>query len=127
MEPNKIENDIVEKARELVDEYGAEFLVELIGDFLDDAVVRLVRLRESLAAGDAESLTHEAHTLKSSSASLGALTLSAMAKQLESAGREGEIASLAVDLARFEEQFALVKADLEKLRNAPEEFIAQER
>ena len=127
MDQQTIEREICAKAREWIDEYGEDFLVELIGDYLEDGSSRVARLRQAVDAGDAEALTHEAHTLKSSSANLGAQTLSALAKRLEEMGRDGAIAALADDVARFEAQFALVKASLEKLRAAPSAFLMQER
>ena len=127
MEQQAIENEIRAKAKEWIDEYGEDFLVELIGDYLDDGSSRMARLRRAFNAGDAEALTLEAHTLKSSSANLGAQTLSALAKRLEEMGRNGAVSALADDVARFEEQFAMVKASLEKLRDAPSDFLTQER
>ena len=127
MEQQAIENEIRAKAKEWIDEYGEDFLVELIGDYLDDGSSRMARLRRAFNAGDAEALTLEAHTLKSSSANLGAQTLSVLAKRLEEMGRDGAVSALADDVARFEEQFAMVKASLEKLRDAPSDFLTQER
>jgi HPt (histidine-containing phosphotransfer) domain-containing protein len=127
MEQQAIEKEICDKAKEWIDEYGEDFLVELIGDYVEDSTARVARLRQAAAAGDAEALTLEAHTLKSSSASLGAQSLSALAKRLEDLGRAGDLAALAEDVVRFVEQFGVVKASLEKLRSAPSEFLTQER
>ncbi|HEY2919245.1 MAG TPA: Hpt domain-containing protein, partial [Candidatus Binatia bacterium] len=66
-------------------------------------------------------------TLKSSSASVGAMRLSALAKEMESAGRSGRIATVAREVTRFEEEFALVKAALHAVRGMPEKFFNQER
>jgi HPt (histidine-containing phosphotransfer) domain-containing protein len=127
MEQRVIEKEICDKAKEWIGEYGEEFLVELIGDYVEDSTARVTRLCQAAAAGDAEALTLEAHTLKSSSASLGAQSLSALAKRLEELGRTGNLAALAEDVVRFAEQFAVVKASLEKLRSAPNAFITEER
>jgi HPt (histidine-containing phosphotransfer) domain-containing protein len=127
MEQRAIENELCAKAKEWIDEYGEEFLVELIGDYVEDSTVRVARLCQAHAAGDAAALTLEAHTLKSSSASLGAQSLSALAKRLEELGRTGNLAALAEDVVRFAEQFAVVKASLKKLRSAPNAFITEER
>ena len=127
MERQGIENAIRDKAREWAAEYGEDFVVELAGDFLSDAAARMARLREALARGDADSLMLEAHTLKSSSANMGALAFADLAKRFEAAGRDGDLAALAGEVNCFERQFAAVKASLEKLRSAPSQFIAQER
>lgn len=60
-----------------------EFLRELVETYLDDAPVLIATVREGIAAKDVERTNRAAHTLKSNSASLGALGLSAMARELE--------------------------------------------
>ena len=127
MEQGAIENEIRDKAKEWAEEYGEDFLVELVGDYLFDASARVARLCQALAGGDADTLTYEAHTLKSSSANLGAQTFSDLAKRFEEAGREGDLTTLVDDAELFERQFAAVKASLEKLLSAPSQFIAHER
>jgi HPt (histidine-containing phosphotransfer) domain-containing protein len=47
------------------------------------------------AAGDRDGMRHAAHTLKSSSASVGALELSALCAQVETGLRESDVATLA--------------------------------
>ena len=105
-----IEREIKDKAKEWVDEYGEDFLFELIDVYLKDTPNRVTQLRQALDGGDHETFVREAHTLKSSSANLGAMGLSALAKTMELAGRGGRIATVARELTRFEEEFALVKA-----------------
>ena len=66
-----------------------EFLAELIDTYVADAPVQVRSLQVALAAGDVEALIRPAHTLKSSSASLGALGLAEQCRQLEQAARGG--------------------------------------
>ena len=127
MEQSAIEKEIRDKAKEWADEYGEDFLVELVGDYLYEASARVARLCQALAGGDADTLTYEAHTLKSSSANLGAQTFSDLAKRFEEAGREGNLAALVDDAELFERQFAAVKASLEKFLSMPGQFLSQER
>lgn len=127
MEQLGIENAIRDKAREWAAEYGEDFVVELAGDFLSDAVARMARLRQALARGDADSLMLEAHTLKSSSANMGALAFADLAKRFEAAGRDGDLAALAGEVKCFERQFAAVKASLEKFLSMPGQFLSQEK
>lgn len=127
MEPQAIENAIRDKAKEWADEYGEEFVVELAGDYLSDAAARVARLRQALERGDADSLAMDAHTLKSSSANLGALAFAELAKRFEAAGRDGDLAGLAGEVEVLEREFAAVKASLEKLLSMPAQFLGQER
>ncbi|MGZ8499370.1 MAG: Hpt domain-containing protein [Candidatus Binatia bacterium] len=122
-----IENAIRDKAREWAAEFGEDFVVELAGDFLSDAAARMARLRQALARGDADSLRLEAHTLKSSSANMGALEFADLAKRFEAAGRDGDLAALASEVNCFERQFAAVKASLEKFLSMPGQFLSQEK
>jgi HPt (histidine-containing phosphotransfer) domain-containing protein len=68
-----------------------EFLAELIDTYVADAPVQVGSLRLALAAGDIEALVRPAHTLKSSSASLGALGLADQCRQLELAAKAGSL------------------------------------
>ena len=65
---------------------GADFVVELVHAFLEEAPVMLAALKSSLAAGDAEKFRRTAHSLKSNSKTFGADELAAIAKDLELSG-----------------------------------------
>lgn len=127
MERTDIEKEIMSKAKEWVDDYDEDFLVELIDVYLDEAPARMGQLQLAVDGHDAETLAREAHTLKSSSANVGAITLSAMAQQVEIAGRTGKIENLAEVMRQMTATFAQVKNALEALRHAPGEFIGEER
>ena len=67
------------------------FVVELIDAYLSDGAEQLAAIDAAVEGNDAEALVRPAHTLKSSSATLGALRLSAVARQLEVAGRTAAV------------------------------------
>lgn len=69
--------------RALQESAGADFVVELIDAFLDDAPRMLGTLRTSLTLGDDETFRRTAHSLKSNSMTFGAHALAAMARDLE--------------------------------------------
>ena len=121
MQQNAIEQEIKLKAKEWVDEYGADFLVELIDVYLEDTTSRLDQIRAALAGGDLETLTREAHTLKSSSANVGAMGLSAIAKEIETAARQGNVNGVDDKAQRIQADFQLVKLVLEAVRKAASE------
>ena len=68
-----------------------EFLAELFSAFAAEAPSLLQSVEDASASGDAESLRHAAHTLKSTSASLGALRLSGVSAEMEAAARSGTV------------------------------------
>ncbi len=94
----------------------AEFLSLLIDTYLADAIQLVAGIRASLSAGDLDSFRRAAHSLKSNSANLGAMKLSALAKELEMLARAGSLEGAADKLPPLEEAYSLVVAELERLR-----------
>jgi HPt (histidine-containing phosphotransfer) domain-containing protein len=76
----------------------AEFIVDLVETYVEEGAANLDGMVAAAAAGDPEAIVRPAHTLKSSSASLGAMRLSAIARSVEEAGREGRADGLADDV-----------------------------
>ncbi len=80
----------LQRLREL-DPTGASQLIERVGKAFNTSVARLVpQLRAAQAAADAAGIRHVAHTLKSSSASIGAVKLSRLCAEMEAMARQGE-------------------------------------
>jgi two-component system sensor histidine kinase/response regulator len=127
VEQSAVEKEISDKAKEWIEEYGEDFLVDLIEVYLADTHNRIAQMRGAVDGGDTDTLIREAHTLKSSSANVGAMRLSSLAKQMEFAGRSGDFAGMADDVQQFEDEFIQVKAALEALKSSPSEFVGQER
>ena len=70
---------------------GPDILATVIDLYLDSSQALIEKIRAGIAAGDTKSVCDAAHTLKSSSANLGAQRLPAMARQLESMRRESDL------------------------------------
>jgi HPt (histidine-containing phosphotransfer) domain-containing protein len=66
-----------------------EFLDELVDTYLEDGRAQVAALKAAVAAGVPEDLVRPAHTLKSSSANVGALDLADACRQLETVARAG--------------------------------------
>jgi CheY-like chemotaxis protein len=86
-ENSPIDFHILHNLRELDDEEDPDFLGELIKIYLSDAPQHIATMKEAISLGDADSLKLASHTLKSSSANLGALSFSEVCKELESISR----------------------------------------
>jgi HPt (histidine-containing phosphotransfer) domain-containing protein len=85
------------------------FVRELIQTYLADTPEQLEAMTAAIEADDAASLVRPAHTLKSSSATVGAMRLSSVARELEMAGRSGSLDAAAragLEAARAEWQAA---------------------
>lgn len=67
------------------------FIVDLVETYLADGASHVVDVVAAMTAADASALVRPAHTLKSSSATVGTERLAAMARRLEAAGRSGII------------------------------------
>ena len=91
---------------------GTGLLAELIDIFLSDTPPRLNAIRRAADAAQPQALGHEAHALKSSSAQLGALALSATCRKLEALGRQGSLLGVEELVALLEPQFAVAREAL---------------
>ena len=96
---------------------GAEFVRELVDTFLQEAPGMLDELRSALAARDADKFRRAAHSLKSNSNTFGALTLGAMARELELGGMAKVIERDGQPLAALAEEYGRVAAALTALRH----------
>ena len=75
----------------LLDSVGgdAAFVADLVETYLADGVEQLAEIDEAVRSSDAEALVRPAHTLKSSSRTVGANRLGELARQIEMLGRSG--------------------------------------
>lgn len=97
---------------------GADFALELVDTFLQEAPVMLDDLRRALAAKDPDKFRRAAHSLKSNSNTFGALTLGAMARELElmSVSKVSESGTQPLDA--LAQEYSRVAAALTALRHA---------
>ncbi|PWT76363.1 MAG: hypothetical protein C5B46_01290 [Proteobacteria bacterium] len=112
--PAAIDRKALDAIRQLGGPATPDLLAQVIRIYLETAPELLETLRSGLAAGHVDAVRNAAHTLKSSSANLGAGTLSGLCKQLETAARNG---ALTPDLATMEcvdFEYARVRHDLER-------------
>jgi len=91
---------------------GAEFPA-LVADFLRDTTERLAAMRLAAQRADAVTLHELAHTLKGSSANMGAPGLAACCAQLDALARGGATEGSDVHLAGIEAEYARVAMALQ--------------
>jgi HPt (histidine-containing phosphotransfer) domain-containing protein len=68
-----------------------EFIAELIDTWISDATGQIAVIERALVEGDANTLRRAAHTLKSTSQSLGASQLAGACAEIEAHARDGRI------------------------------------
>jgi len=98
---------------QLADTMGDEMAI-LVEDFVTSTGTMFHQLADPQVRADAQVVMRHAHTLKSSAAMIGAMRLSAQARELEAATKLGELAGLDAALAQMQPEFARVCAELEQ-------------
>jgi HPt (histidine-containing phosphotransfer) domain-containing protein len=96
---------------------GVEFIVELIDTYNQETGMLIDQLGKALSSGEALTFGGVAHSIKSSSASLGALEFSQQARQLEMMGKANDLAGAEGKVAQLNADFFLVKQRLEELKH----------
>lgn len=100
-----IDHQAIENLRALNPGDNDEFLREITGIFLEDTPQRIAELDESLATADVPRFTRAAHSIKGSSANLGAMALRAVAEKLEHEARTQGLAGVSPLLTSLKQEF----------------------
>jgi signal transduction histidine kinase/CheY-like chemotaxis protein/HPt (histidine-containing phosphotransfer) domain-containing protein len=108
-----LDRDVLDRLRALQRPGVPSVLAKLIDVYLEDSLDMMAQLKQALESGDISALTDIAHSLKSSSANLGAGRLSAVCKELELKGKAGVIEGLDSLVARIDVEFGSAKARLQ--------------
>jgi signal transduction histidine kinase/CheY-like chemotaxis protein/HPt (histidine-containing phosphotransfer) domain-containing protein len=109
-----LDQKVLTDLREVVEE---EFGTILRG-FIDHAPVLQADLDAGLEAGDVAALVRPAHSLKSSSANVGALRLSELSRTVEHAARQGDMENAAQGVVAIRSELPRVVAALQPLAAA---------
>lgn len=108
-----IDSKALQSLRDMAGENASEMLVEVIDSYLEDAPKLLHAISTAIAQGDAAALRQATHTLNSTSATLGATTLSKFCKDLEATGRAGTVEGASERLPQLAAESERVKAALQ--------------
>ena len=107
-----LDTDVV---RDLLDVMGDEF-TDLVQVYLEDTPKAVAALEQAATRGDNEGLIAPSHSLKSTSANLGALGLSELAKRLEHGARGGTLGTEApIIVTEIKRHFERVTVELNSL------------
>jgi len=97
---------------------GDAFLGELIDTYCIETPQLIDNLQTALAEGDAVAFRRHAHSIKSSSAAMGALGFAAQARELEYIGRDGDLNVVGERYAALVATYGLVEQALRELQHA---------
>ena len=100
---------------------GSDVLSQIVHLYLEKAPQLLDLLREAVTRNDAAAIFRLAHSLKSSSGNVGAVTLAELCQELEIMGRAQSTTEAPVTFAAIEAEYAMVQAALAaELRKQPQ-------
>jgi histidine phosphotransfer protein HptB len=94
------------------------FMTELIDTFVDDSRHQCQAMTKAASSGDAVALRRAAHSLKSNSATFGAMELAELCQTAETRAKRGELDGIAALLERIDSALEQAHAALETLRVA---------
>ncbi len=90
-----------------------DFLTDLLQTYFDDTPKEMAAMRQSILGKKPEEFRRAAHSLKSSSATFGALRLSEMFRAMEEMGKMGDLQGAEDPLKQAEEEYGRVRRLLE--------------
>jgi len=106
---NVIDKAVLDGLRELM---GGEFSI-LVNAYQEDTAEFVLLLKGACESGDYAALQVPAHSMKSSSANVGAMRLSALAKKLEEQVRSNTLEDVGQQVSAIEEEFGHVVRELD--------------
>ncbi|MBN1889941.1 MAG: response regulator [Thermoflexales bacterium] len=106
----------IKRMRAMLGKQADTMLPELIDKFYSDALKLIDEAQLALAESRTPDLRRAAHTLKSNSATFGAMALSSVARELEHQARDGRLENGAELLSQIHSEYDTFKAALEAAR-----------
>lgn len=110
-----IDMKVLDQYREFDPSGGLSLAHQIMQVYRDSSGETVQQVGRAIAEGDAETMRRSAHTLKSSSANVGAMALSALFKQLEILGKEARLDEAAPLFDAAQQEYGRVLAEINKL------------
>jgi signal transduction histidine kinase/DNA-binding response OmpR family regulator/HPt (histidine-containing phosphotransfer) domain-containing protein len=110
--PPAVDPSALEALRALQTPGAPDIRERVIGLYLEQTPQQLEELRAALARGDTGTVARAAHTVKSSSANVGAVRLSALCRDLENAVGEEDATGVDPRVEEIAEEYAQVEREL---------------
>jgi len=108
-DPKVIDPQAIAKILQIADH---AFVVEMIDTYSEDAFNFMVQIENAYDSGNAEILRHAAHSLKSISASMGAMELSNICRTLEILAKHKKESLDSIQLAQIQAEYTKVMLEL---------------
>lgn len=117
-----VDRDVLESISAFQGGSGQILLRNIVARFADTALTQLTLLRQNQSDGESEEVRRIAHTLKSSSAALGANCVSRCCGEIERHASRGELAPLPAFLSTLEEELSTAVTHLRQIVGEREEL-----
>ncbi len=113
-----IDESVLDNYRRIQQPGKPDIIKRLVDIYLGSSPDILRKISDAGAKGDMEQLWQSAHSLKSSSANLGATTLAALCETVEEMGRNNQEDNLVEMIAKIEKEYTRVSRELQRLTSA---------
>jgi two-component system, sensor histidine kinase and response regulator len=113
-----VSTEQLDAIRSLQQPDSPDLLSELIEAYFTSSDQLMDSLRRAVRTADAQTVMRSAHSLKSSSANLGALSLAEYCKEMETLGRTNTLADASAVLVKIDAEYAGVCRTLSSMRQA---------
>jgi len=107
-----IDRNALDQIDELDPEQDGSLLNNIIDTYVENAEVLMLELCEAAGQGDLATAVRAAHSLKSSSANVGARRLSGLCAKMEKHGRNGDIEPITVSIDRTWKEYEIAVKEL---------------
>jgi CheY-like chemotaxis protein/HPt (histidine-containing phosphotransfer) domain-containing protein len=114
-QPHVIDETIFSSLLAAFDEDAEEIVCDLVATYLEDTPRLLAQMDEAVIQDDLPTLTRAVHSMKSSSAQVGALTLSLLCKYIEKHGKEEKWEDIAKRCEQVHAEFTRVDQTLRQM------------
>ncbi|MBE9125463.1 MULTISPECIES: PAS domain S-box protein [unclassified Coleofasciculus] len=119
MPEDAIDYQCLQGFRDMMGESASEMLTQLIDVYLEETPILLQAMNTAVSHKEPAALQRAAHTLKSASAALGAMTLSQLCQQLEDLGKSQTITGASALISQLESEYQRVETALQRERQEP--------
>ena len=116
---SKLKEEAVALLRSLENPASPGFFAKVCERFIVDARTRIERMSKAAEDGKADIAEREAHTLKTASATVGAMEMSATCLTLEKAASRGDLSSYSSAVISLREELQAVTAALSEEAGKP--------
>jgi PAS domain S-box-containing protein len=100
-------------------QHDVNLIKYLLSHFLEDILVHIKNLFDSMETGDLPAAELRAHTIKGAAANIGAMALRAVAEKLESCAKEGDLPAMQTQRGELELQCERLREQLKQELAAP--------